>query len=194
MTINIDYSKLDLPLRPGDTIYSVSEDDEQYKIFENRVASVVISQDNTMQFIIDSFVEEFGPEYRLFPTRTDAEKYVSELQSSLPRHTKPEDSITWYCPRIWRPATSMEVTLTLVPVNENGRKRRRNAFFVRDGEGILSEGFYIISPSAYDENFDIQVGRLDAENTKRIPDDLVFAWKDTDSAAVFVSKSLPLKL
>ena len=194
MTINIDYTKLDLPLHPGDTIYSVSEDDGGYRIFENTVASVVISQDNTMQFIIDSFVEEFGPEYQLFATRAEAEKYVSELQASLPRHIEPEDTYTWYRPHIWLPDTSMEVILTLVTPPEYKPDRSIYAFFVRAEDSILPEGFYSISPSAYDENFDIQVDRLTAENTKRIPDDRVFAWKDIDAATSFVSDSLPVKI
>ena len=194
MTITIDCAKLDLPLHPGDIVFCVSENDGQYEIYEETVASVVISQDNTMQFIIDSYVEEFGPLYQIFPTRAEAENYVSELQASLPRRITPKDTSFWYSPNIWLPVASMEVILTLLTPPEYKPDRSIYAYYVRGGECMLPDGFYIISPSAYDENFDIQVDRLNVTNTERVPDDRIFAWKDIDEATSYVSHSLPLKL
>ena len=194
MTFNIDHTKLDLPLHPGDTVFSVCEEDGKYSIFEVTVSSVIISHDNTMQFIIDTFVEEFGPKYQVFPTKEEAEQFISQLQASIPRHIKPDLLRDWYCPRIWLPHTSMEVILTLTKPPENEPDHSIFAFFVREGESKLSEGFYIVSPSAFDKNFNIHVDLLNAENTMRIPDDCIYAWEKMGFVASYVNDSLPLKI
>lgn len=179
--MTVDYSKLELPLYPGDTIYTVydgNDDEGDYIILDSKIDKIVISKDNTVQFVVDSFVEDFNPARRNFATKEEAEAYIERLRASLPRHIKRgyvDDYSKWHKPQYYLPEETVEVLLTVLTQGENEPGQAIHAFFIRND--TLLEGFYLVSPSAYDEGFVFSVERLDSTNTVRIPDDRVFAWR-----------------
>lgn len=191
MTIN--YEKLDLPLYPGDTVYYVGEEHYEYDIMECKIKSIVISEDKTLQFIIDCAVESFGDKDQVFPTREEAEDYINSLRESFPRHIRIEysNSEEWRKPEFYLPEQSMEVLLTLNAEQGDDPDRCIHAFFIRDN-GFLCEGFYLISPSAYDKNYNIDENQLKESNTKHIPIECIFAWRAMQNPTHYAYKCPPL--
>ena len=196
--MNINYSELNLPLHPGDVVYSVYTDNnelgyEEYKISEDRVTSVVISEDNTLQIIISECLIDFEKDTDYFLTRDEAETHIRKLKESMPIYIDPGYRIDWYIPQIYLPSISCCVLLTMKAINRKTAQNGISAFFVRN-DGILKSGFYFLLPNAYNQDFDIDEQLLSSDNTVPIDINNIYAWCIGVPTGKYIHSSLPTKL
>lgn len=191
-----DYSGLDLPVHPGDTVYAVfdKEDRSGYEICEETIASILLSQDNTLQFVIEATVEEFGPDSQVFITREEAENYIKKLEASLPRHIELDyrNCREWFDPKYYLPADSRDVLITTLSPLDKEPDHSIYGYYIRESD-ILPEGFYLLPPSAFDNNYDIIEESLTKENAVRIPDERIYAWRDMEDPVKCIYNGIPLK-
>ena len=102
-----------------------------------------------------------------------------------------DKSREWFSPEFYLPDDSRMVLLT-VEIGEH--KKSLGTFFVREKDSVLPEGFYLVSPEVYDEEYQVDMKNLIHENTRLIPMEIITGWKDFPSSATWVSSYPPMDL
>ena len=196
------YEDISLPFHPGDKFFYVYDDlDGRLAIDECHITGVFLSEDGSIQFVIDDSVEDFGPKYQNFRTREEAEEFIEKLKASYPRHIEMNcyNSEKWFSPKYYLPEKTMNSVLSLNFSDEeidadSKTEKSLHALFVREGDCSLPEGFYVVSPVGYDDKFDIDVAVLNEENTRNIPMDRIVGWMSFPEPAHSVCDNPPMDL
>jgi len=143
----IDLHPLNLPVYPGDTVYTVWDDDEIYRLTAEHVYALVFTDDNRMKLKLDLATDglfELGIEDHVYASLPEAMKAFSSLSGG----------------KLFYPSENRNVKIVL----KDGRIVP--GYYSAD-DPVLPHGFYDLTGGESSE---------DLTESQKLPDDMVYAW------------------